>query len=90
MKIMKAVVLSVMMFSAPSLYSGAVWAGEVNINSADVLALSTELTGIGDKKAQAIVDYRKQNGPFTSVEDLQNVKGISSIIIEKNIDNIIL
>ena len=90
MKIIKAVVLSVMMFSVPSLYSGAVWAGEVNINSADVSTLSTELTGIGDKKAQAIVDYRKQNGPFTSVEGLQNVKGISAKTIEKNIENISL
>ncbi|RDH84123.1 MAG: competence protein ComEA [endosymbiont of Galathealinum brachiosum] len=79
-----------MMFFVAPLYSGAVWAGQVNINSADVSTLSTELTGIGDKKAQAIVDYRKQNGPFASVDDLQNVKGISSKTIEKNKENISL
>lgn len=84
MKIMKAVVLSVIMFCTGSLYSGLVWAGEVNINSADASTLAAELKGIGDKKAQAIVQYREQNGPFSSVEDLQKVKGISVKTIENN------
>ena len=84
MKIMKSVVLSVMMLGAGSLYSGLVWAGEVNINSADAPTLAAELKGIGDKKAQAIVEYREQNGAFSSVDDLQKVKGISVKTIENN------
>ncbi len=84
MKIMKAVVLSVIMFCTGSLYSSLIWAGEVNINSADAPTLAAELKGIGDKKAQAIVEYREQNGPFSSVEDLQKVKGISVKTIENN------
>ena len=48
---------------------------QVNINSATVEQLDG-LKGIGPTKAQAIVDYRKKNGPFKSVDDLQNVPGI--------------
>ncbi|VAW56281.1 hypothetical protein MNBD_GAMMA07-1168 [hydrothermal vent metagenome] len=84
MKRMTNVVLSVMMFCVTPLYSGLAWSGPVNINSADALTLAKELTGIGEKKAQAIVRYRDQNGPFTNIEALTNVKGISAKIIEKN------
>jgi len=55
----------------------------VNINTADAAAL-TELNGIGESKAQAIVTYRKANGPFESVEQLSEVKGIGGRTIEKN------
>lgn len=48
---------------------------QLNINSATVEQLDG-LKGIGPTKAQAIVDYRKKNGPFKSVDDLQNVPGI--------------
>ena len=49
--------------------------GTININSADVDAL-TQLPGIGKKTAQKIVDYRNKNGKFSSPEALMNVKGI--------------
>lgn len=49
----------------------------VDINSADLKAL-TSLKGIGPKKAQAIIDYRKTNGSFTRVDDLARVKGIGA------------
>jgi competence protein ComEA len=47
----------------------------VNINSATKEELVT-LKGIGEKKAQAIIDYRKKNGDFKSVDDLEKVEGI--------------
>lgn len=61
--------------------------GVVNINTATAEEL-TVLDGIGDKKAQAIVEYRNENGYFTSVEELTNVSGIGEKTLAKNIDRI--
>ena len=47
----------------------------VNINTATKEELTT-LKGVGDKRAQEIIDYRKKNGNFKSVDDLQKVPGI--------------
>lgn len=47
----------------------------VNINSATAAELES-VKGIGNSKAKAIVDYRDKNGPFKTVDDLKNVKGI--------------
>lgn len=49
----------------------------VNINTADQTELET-LPGIGESKAVAIIQYRTDNGPFTSVDDLDNVSGIGA------------
>ena len=55
----------------------------ININTATAEQLTT-IKGIGEKRAQAIIAFREQNGPFKSVEDLSSVKGISKKFIEKN------
>lgn len=52
----------------------------VNVNTASEEELTT-LPGIGLAKAAAIVAYRTENGPFTSLEELDNVKGISSRMV---------
>jgi len=57
-------------------------AGLVNINTADKAALMT-LDGIGEVKAQAIIDYRGENGPFANVNELLNVSGIGDKTLEK-------
>ena len=54
----------------------------VSINSADAKMLA-KLPGIGKKKAQAIVNYRDENGVFTSLEDLAKVKGIGKKVMSK-------
>jgi competence protein ComEA len=54
----------------------------VNINTADTGEL-TSLPGIGTSKAAAIVNYRSEQGPFATVDDLTNVPGIGSSIVEK-------
>ena len=56
---------------------------KVNINTADVQQLQT-LNGIGQKKAEMIVDYRNKNGNFKSVDDLINVQGLGA----KTVDNL--
>ncbi|HEX6009028.1 MAG TPA: ComEA family DNA-binding protein [Actinomycetota bacterium] len=55
--------------------------GLVNVNSATNAELET-LPGIGEVLAQAIVDHRTENGPFTSVEQLVDVSGIGDATLE--------
>jgi len=62
----------------------------VDVNKADVATLQSELTGIGKSKAEAIVAYREAHGPFTSVDELLEVKGIGSALLERNRDKLTL
>lgn len=57
---------------------------KLNINTATSTELAKSLKGIGKKKAEAIVAYRKAHGDFSSVKDLMKVKGISKSILAKN------
>ena len=85
MKIILSAVLSfVIFFSIPT------FAGTVNINTADADALTSALTGVGEAKAIAIIEYRTQNGPFKSADELAQVKGIGESTVEKNRDNIVI
>lgn len=63
--------------------------GKVNLNTASINEL-TALKGIGEKKAQAIVDYREKQGKFTTVEQLADVSGIGPATLEANRDMIIV
>ena len=55
--------------------------GKVNINTATVEELKT-LNGVGEKKAEAIIEYRKKNGSFQTKEDLMKVRGIGKKLFE--------
>ena len=66
------------------------FAAPVNINAADAKTISESLSGIGLKKAEAIVKYRTEKGPFKTVEDLVNVAGIGDKTVEKNKKDILL
>ncbi len=67
-----------------------VFAGPVDINTADAETISMELNGIGITKAEAIVEYRKKYGPFKSADDLSLVKGIGDRTVEINRANILV
>ena len=61
----------------------------ININTADEAQLTT-LTGIGATRAQAIIGYREENGPFAAIEDIMNVQGIKEGTFAKIKDEIVV
>lgn len=61
----------------------------ININTADEAQLTT-LTGIGATRAQAIIAYREENGPFVAIEDIMNVQGIKEGTFAKIKDEIVV
>lgn len=56
----------------------------ININSADVETLAEGLNGVGLSRARDIVQYRETYGPFSSVDELVEVKGIGMATVNKN------
>ena len=62
----------------------------VNVNSADAKTIADALAGIGQKKAEAIVKYRTEKGPFKTIDELMQVTGITKKILAKNPNDILL
>ncbi|MNM66369.1 ComE operon protein 1 [compost metagenome] len=60
----------------------------INLNTADAATLQSGLKGIGKIKAEAIVKYRDEHGPFSSVDQLLEVKGIGKKLLERNADKL--
>jgi competence protein ComEA len=75
MKMFLLVLFTALTFSIPA------WAA-VDINTATQSQLET-LDGVGPKKAQAIIEYRKKNGAFKSVSDLDKVPGFGAKTVDK-------
>jgi len=67
----------------------AVNTGMISINTAGEQELES-LPGIGPAKSKAIIQYREENGPFVSLEDIQKVSGIGPATFEKIKDQITL
>lgn len=61
-----------------------------NINTASVEEIAENLSGIGEKKAQAIVDFREKHGAFHKAEDIMQVKGIGKGIFKKIKNDLII
>ncbi len=80
MKILKKILL-VSCLLIPAL----LFAETVNINTADKESLML-LKGVGEKRAEAIIAYREKNGLFKSTEELTEVSGIGSSVLEKNLE----
>ena len=64
----------------------AVAKGRVDINTATAEELDEQLLHIGARKAEAIVKYRQEHGPFKNPQDLAAIKGIKRKTIEQNQD----
>jgi len=62
----------------------------ININQADAATIAKSLDGIGVSKAQAIVTWRDAHGPFKTVDDLAQVKGIGKSTLARNREAILL
>ena len=62
----------------------------MNINTADVETLAKNLQGVGETRAQEIVRHRETYGPFASVDELMEVKGIGQSTLDRNRDLITL
>ncbi|HEP9906493.1 TPA: ComEA family DNA-binding protein [Pseudomonas aeruginosa] len=63
---------------------------QVNINTVDEAALIRGLNGVGEAKARAILEYRAAHGPFVSVDQLLEVKGVGPALLEKNRARIVI
>ena len=61
----------------------------VNINSANLEELK-KISGVGDVKAQSIIEYREKNGGFKSIDEIKNIDGIGEKTFEKIKDKITL
>ena len=65
-------------------------ATKVSINHASAEQLAQALNGVGLKKAQAIVSYREEYGPFKTLDDLKQVPGMGSALVERNLSHLTL
>lgn len=63
-------------------------ANPVNINTSDAEVLAQAMSGVGVTRAEAIVAYRTDYGPFQTVDDLVHVKGIGTKLVDINRDQI--
>ena len=72
------------LLAASILFSTLAFGATVNVNTASASELAAAAKGIGPTKAQAIVKYRKKHGDFTSVDELEKVKGIGPETVKDN------
>ncbi len=78
-----------MLLDRQSNYDACIEKG-LNPNTAPLGSL-IRLNGVGIKRAQAIIEYRRSNGPgevFRQASDLQAISGIGPVTVEKNKDNL--
>ncbi len=63
---------------------------QVNINTADAETLASGLSGVGLSRAEEIIRYRQAYGPFATVDELVEVKGIGQATLDNNRSRITL
>ena len=83
------------LISALCLFLAAAWTpsgaqAPIDVNQANARTFAKAMVGVGLRRAQAIVDYRAQNGPFKSLKDLTKVRGIGRRTLERNRSRLIV
>lgn len=68
--------------------SGAVFAAKINLNTADAATLADGIDGVGPTIAERIVAWREANGPFESIDQLVEVRGIGEKTLADNRENL--
>ena len=81
----RSCILAVLLTLPAFLFAGEI----ININTADKEALMS-IKGIGEKRADAIIAYRDQNGSFKSIEQLADVKGVGLTVVDKNRETLVV
>lgn len=61
---------------------------KINLNTASITELTNSFKGIGEKRAQNIINYRTEHGKFKDITELAKVKGIGQKFIERNLDGL--
>jgi competence protein ComEA len=79
-----------LLLTAILLFSASAFAEKININTATAEQIASTMTGIGENKAKAIVEYRTTHGNFKSIDSLVKVDGIGEKTVEKNKDKLTL
>lgn len=65
-------------------FTSAFAATPLDVNTATAEQLAAVMTGVGRKKAQAIIEYRNEKGAFSEIDELIFVKGIGPSLLKKN------
>lgn len=81
-------IIAALMLSMAVAQFGFAEEGPVDINTATAEELAEALHGVGMAKAQAIVEYREQNGEFAHIDELVNVRGIGLRTVDRNRDRV--
>ena len=90
MKLLHTLLFTLILLTSSSAMSAQDPAEKININTANAEQIETSMTGIGESKAKAIVEYRTSHGKFKTIQELENVDGIGMKTVERNKDKITL
>ena len=85
MELLKKCILVLFLSLPVVLYAG----DAVNINTASKETLMS-IKGVGEQRAEAIIQYRKKNGPFTNIDQLADIRGIGQSLIDANRDTLVV
>jgi competence protein ComEA len=81
---LKGLIAAVLFVVSQGLMAGQ----SVNINEASAEEMASALSGVGEARAEAIVEFREEHGRFMSAEDLSLVSGIGEVTVESNRERI--